>query len=268
MPYSPPAGNAVNFVRDQAAYTPPLGDHADFHGYTEASYVITGNGRFVFSGEMTTYAAPIALCTGPLLFDGAAVTGHGIAGDAYGDFAFSGMADVEIVIPTINALGGVNWGGGIDVTVVVNSLCGGSIEFNGAADLFTRPPQIDIECYGGLTPLFGIAEVQRGVNVACAGRYAFGGSAVVRNGRVATASGALRFAGSASVHRGVAASCSGGMLFTGVADMRAGTSVYCVANGQLAFSGEAYVYIDREAVEAVDSIFVMSIQEKIHVAVG
>lgn len=265
MPYSPPAGLAVNFVRDQAAYSPPPGEHVDFHGYTEASYVLAGNGKVRFDGGMSTYSAPVGLGGGVLALGGEVVTGVGTAAALAGEFAFLGAIDTEVVIPTITAEGQINWGDSISVTVVVNSVCAGEIMWDGEIDLFTRPPQIDIECSGSLPMFVGSADVRRGENSACTGRYSFSGSADARVGRVGNMAGRLVLAGAAQAKRGEGAFMAGALLFSGEAIVRLDRQVECAMSGTIVFSGAAYLQLQVSAIESMDTVFVSSRQERISV---
>lgn len=265
MPYSPPAGLAVNFVRDQAAYSPPPGNHVDFHGYTEASYVLTGNGKVRFDGGMDTYSAPVGLGGGVLALVGEAITGIGTAAALVGEFAFLGVIDTEVVIPTITAEGQINWGDSISVTVVVNSICAGGIAWGGEIDLFTRPPQIDIDCRGALPAFGGGATALRGENVVGLGKLLLGGGAEVRNGRVGFMLGKLAIGGAASVRRGVRADAAGALTFRGGAFAGTESSVLCSVAAVLRFSGAAYLQLRIEDTDAADVVFVTARQENTYV---
>jgi hypothetical protein len=263
MPYSPPAGLAVNFVRDQAAYSPPPGEHVDFHGYTEASYVLTGNGKVRFDGGMGTYSAPVGLGGGVLALIGEMVTGVGTAAALAGEFAFLGAIDTEAVIPTITAEGQINWGDSISVTVVVNSVCTGEIMWDGEIDLFTRPPQIDVECYGVLPAFSGGAAVRRGNNSVGGGRVTLGGSAAARSGRNSTMSGKLAFGGVMHARRGAAAHLGGTVAFSGEISGGVSSTVTCSLNGALKLSGSTAGIVPQELIQ--DSVFIVSRQEKAYV---
>ena len=265
MPYLPPAGLAVNVVRDQAAYSPPPGIHVDFHGYTEASYVLTGNGKVRFDGGMDTYSVPVGLGGGVLTLVGEAVTGSGSAAALAGEFTFLGVIDAEVVIPTITAAGQINWGDSISVTVVVNSVCAGEIMWDGEIDLFTRPPQIDIECSGSLPMFVGSADVRRGENAACSGRFSLRGSANARVGRVGNMAGRLILAGAAQAKRGESAFMAGALLLSGEAIVRLDRQVECAMSGTIVFSGAAYLQLQVSAIESMDVVFVSSRQERISV---
>lgn len=263
MPYLPPAGNVVNFVRDQAAYSPPPGNHVDFHGYTEASYVLTGNGKVRFDGGMDTYSAPVGLGGGVLALGGEVVTGVGTAAALAGEFTFLGVIDAEVVIPTITAEGQINWGDSISVTVVVNSVCAGEIMWGGEIDLFTRPPQIDIECYGALPAFSGGAVARRGNNSAGAGRVTFGGSADARSGRISTMAGKLTFGGVLHARRGVGAYLDGAISFSGEISAGISSTVTCSLVGALKLQGSANCSTPQELIQ--DSVFIVSRQEKAYV---
>ncbi len=263
MPYSPPAGLAVNFVRDQAAYSPPPGNHVDFHGYTEASYVLTGNGKVRLNGGMDTYSTPVGLGGGVLTLVGEAVTGSGSAAALAGEFTFLGAIDAEVVIPTITAEGQINWGDSISVTVVVNSICAGVIEFGGEIDLFTRPPQIDIECYGALPAFSGGAAMRRGNNLAGVGRVTLGGLADVRSGRNSTMAGKLVFGGAVHARRGAAANLAGAVTFSGEIIGGVSSTVTCSLNGAIKLSGSTACIVPQDAVQ--DAVFIVSRQEKAYV---
>lgn len=265
MPYLPPAGNVVNFVRDQAAYSPPPGNHVDFHGYTEASYVLTGNGKVRLNGGMDTYSAPVGLGSGKLSLIGAAITGHGVFVDSYGELTFLGVIDTEVVIPTIVASGQINWGGVVDVYVVVNAICYGEIAWAGGIDLFTRPPQIDIDCFGTFPAFGGGATALRGENATGLGRLPLGGGAAVRNGRVGFMLGKLALGGAASIRRGVRADAGGALAFRGEAFAGTESSVLCAVAAVLRFGGSAYMQLRIEDADAADVVFVTDRQENTYV---
>lgn len=265
MPYLPPAGNVVNFVRDQAAYSPPPGNHVDFHGYTEASYVLTGNGKLPLAGAMSTYSAPVGLVSGVLTLVGEAVTVSGSAAALAGEFTFLGVIDAEVVIPTITAAGQINWGDSISVTVVVNSICAGGIAWGGGIDLFTRPPRIDVDGFGKLPAFGGGAIALRGENVAGLGKLPLGGGAAVRNGRVGFMLGKLALGGAASVRRGVRADAGGALAFRGEAFAGTESSVLCAVAAVLRFGGSAYMQLRIEDADAADVVFVTDRQEKTYV---
>lgn len=265
MPYSPPAGLAVNFVRDQAAYSPPPGDHVDFHGYTEASYVSIGNGKLSIGGVIDAYVAPVGSGIGVLLLSGESVVGHGISGDSYGVLLLSGVIDTEVVIPTADAAGVIVLSGVIDTTVVVNALCAGYVPWGGGIDVFTRPPQIDIECFGALPVFSGSADVRRGENTSGYGRMALGGQAAVRVGRVAIMSGKVSFGGAASVRRGERMDAYGSLHFSGYADADSTMAVICTASAALNLGGNAYLQIPIENNEAPETFFIIDRQDSIYV---
>ncbi len=226
---------------------------------------MAGNGKVRFDGGMGTYSAPVGLGVGVLTLIGEAATGVGTAAALAGEFVFSGVIDTEVVIPTIAAEGQINWGDSISVTVVVNSVCAGEIAWGGGIDLFTRPPQIDIECSGSLPMFGGSADVRRGENSACAGRYSFSGSANARVGRVGNMAGRLVLAGAAQVKRGESAFMAGALLFSGEAIVRLDRQVECAMSGTIVFSGAAYLQLQVSAIESMDVVFVSSRQEQIRV---
>lgn len=265
MPYLPPAGNVVNFVRDQAAYSPPPGNHVDFHGYTEASYVLTGNGKLPLAGAMSTYSAPVGLGSGQLTLVGEALTGHGVFIDSYGELYFGGTIDTEVVVPTIVASGQINWDGVIDVYVVVNAICSGEMPWGGGIDLFTRPPRIDVDGFGKLPAFGGGAIALRGENVAGLGKLPLGGGAAVRNGRVGFMLGKLALGGAASVRRGVRADAGGALAFRGEAFAGTESSVLCAVDAVLRFGGSAYLQLRIEDADAADVVFVTDRQENTYV---
>lgn len=265
MPYSPPAGNAVNFVRDLAAHIPPPGDHVDFHGYTEASYVSIGNGKLSIVGVIDTYIAPVGTCVGVLLLSGESIVGHGISGDSYGVLLLSGVCDTEVVIPTADAAGVIVLSGAIDTTVVVNALCAGYVPWGGGIDVFTRPPQIDIECFGALPVFSGSADVRRGENTSGYGRMSLGGQAAIRVGRVAIMAGKISLGGAASVRRGERLDAYGSLHFSGHADVVARRAVICTVSAALKFGGNAYLQISVENSEAPEAFFITDRQDSVYV---
>lgn len=265
MPYSPPAGNAVNFVRDRAAYSPPPGNHVDFHGYTEAYYVAIGNGKVILAGAMETYSSPVGLASGSLDFAGSSTAGHGVSAGGFGGILLGGVIDTEVVIPTINAIGQVSWAGQIDVTVVVNSLCSGGIPWAGGIDLFTRPPQIDAECYGVLPAFGGSAETRRGENAAGAGRLSFGGQAAARAGRTGAMAGRLVLAGTAQARRGENADMAGSIVFSGEAHARTDRAVIAALAGAVIMAGRAIASTDHDVPVSLDTTFVLTGHEVVYV---
>lgn len=265
MPYSPPAGLAVNFVRDQAAHIPPLGNHVDFHGYTEASYVLTGNGKVRFGGGMDTYSAPVCLGSGVLHLLGLSEVGIGTAAAISGELAFSGTIDAEVVIPTIDAAGPIGWGGSVDVYVVVNSACFGEIPWGGGIDLFTRPPRIDIDCFGSLPAFGGGAAVLRGENVAGAGKLRLSGGAAIQVGRVGVMAGKIIFGGAAAVRRGVAADLGGTLRLSGEARSDTEISIVCSIGAALRFSGEALAILPVDEAVIAETVAVIYRPESTYV---
>lgn len=259
MPYSPPLGNAVNFVRDQAVHFPPPGNQADFHNYTEAFYLLVGSGRLPLSGAADTYSAPVALAAGEIALSGAAITGHGIGGPSAGDIVFSGVCGTEIVIPTVDAYGPINLDGAADTYVTVNSICFSQINWAGEIDVFTRPPQIDVAGFGKLPKFGGAAMTVRGVAGMAAGKLPLSGLIGGSVGRVANGSGKVAFGGAAQARHGVGAYLIGNIPWAGSAAVTIRQVFLIDGYGGLRLGGVA-VAINAQAHgnSFVDSVAVLS----------
>jgi len=212
---------------------------------------------------MSTYSAPVGLGSGQLTLVGEALTGHGVFIDSYGELYFGGTIDTEVVVPTIVASGQINWDGVIDVYVVVNAICSGEMPWGGEIDLFTRPPQIDIECYGALPAFSGGAAMRRGNNLAGVGRVTLGGLADVRSGRNSTMAGKLVFGGAVHARRGAAANLAGAVTFSGEIIGGVSSTVTCSLNGAIKLSGSTACIVPQDAVQ--DAVFIVSRQEKAYV---
>lgn len=223
MPYTAPAGNAVEFTLRNAVYTAPAG------------------GSLAFLISTVTPALSLA---GSLLLGGSVALNAGNRLTANAPLRFSGNVSLAAE-QWINGAGLLTFGGSAALhQPIVLQVAGEPMRFGGGAALALGPY---LECTAKLSFSGGSAQFKESLTLTVNGRLGsvFGGALAANAGRGLSVSARVSFNGTAFVQRGATLQkASGALTLRGAAHVRSGRRV--VVQGRMLIGGSAALNVGRK----------------------